>query len=366
MHLTLPIETKVALNSAEAWNDLWLRSECASPTLQAESLALWREQFAPQARFDAISVESGDRLLAVLPLVRTHTAEIFPAASLPSNPWLLCGNLLLDPLVDVDAVCDELVRRIRDASIPLLRLNECEIDSPRWLAFQSACDRANMETESRFRYEVARIEIADDFEAFFARLSRSHRHAMRKASQRLAETGEVKLRRVTNPSPEKTQVWLEKALLVEDSGWKRDAGTSVLQTPGMADFFLNQARVFAARGQLEIALLEVNGRAVASMFGFSAKGILFAHKIGYDPRFAEFGPGQILFLKLIESLHADGGWKAVDCVGPITEAIARWRPARYRVGRLLVAPGSLSGKLYMSAYKNFAPLVRKLRDWRNQ
>jgi hypothetical protein len=68
-----------------------------------------------------------------------------------------------------------------------------------------------------------------------------------------------------------------------------------------------------------------------------------------------------LFWHLLEQLHAKGGWQAIDCIGPLTEAISRWRPETYTIGRVAVAPRRLVGRTAMYAYKNWWPAVRRLR-----
>ncbi len=68
-----------------------------------------------------------------------------------------------------------------------------------------------------------------------------------------------------------------------------------------------------------------------------------------------------MFWNILERLHADGRWQAVDCLGPLTEAISRWRPATYTIGRVVVALRRLVGRAAMHAYQNWWPAVRKWR-----
>jgi CelD/BcsL family acetyltransferase involved in cellulose biosynthesis len=123
---------------------------------------------------------------------------------------------------------------------------------------------------------------------------------------------------------------------------------------------LRQARKLAEWEQLEIAILRLEGHPIASLFGFGAKGVFHAHKIGYDPKFAQYSPGQVMFWKILEQLHSQGDWKAFDCIGPITEATSRWRPATYTIGRMAIAPRKLLGRMALSAYRRFWPKSRSL------
>jgi hypothetical protein len=275
------------------------------------------------------------------------------------NPWLPCGDLLLDPTADADAAFCRLLSATGDLPWPLLWLNDAAIDSPRWRAFSNACKKAKIPTVEHARFQVAKIEIAGDWDAFKKGLSHSHRRAMVKAERQLQGSGDIRLEMLSQLTPEEVHHWLEKVFTVEDSSWKGDSGSSVLRTPGMSDFFLRQARQLADWGQLEIALLQLDGHPIASLFGFSAKGVYFAHKIGYDPKYRQYGPGQMMFWKILEQLHAQGNWKAIDCIGPLTEATSRWRPSTYTIGRIALAPRKLTGRIALYGYRHLWPKIRQ-------
>jgi CelD/BcsL family acetyltransferase involved in cellulose biosynthesis len=153
--------------------------------------------------------------------------------------------------------------------------------------------------------------------------------------------------------------WLREAFEVENLGWKGRSGTSVLQTPGMFEFFVRQTEQLAQWGQWEAAALRLNGRMLAFVHGFRAKGVSFAHKISYDPQYSAYCPGQLLFSRILERLHADGETRALDFMGPLNQSLTRWRPATYGVGRVVITPRRLLGRAAMYAYRHW---WRNLRD----
>ena len=123
----------------------------------------------------------------------------------------------------------------------------------------------------------------------------------------------------------------------------------------MFDFFLGQARQLAQWDQLALAVLRCGGRPVAFAYGLVAKGVFHSWKVGYDARYADCSPGQLLRYRLIERLHADPAYQTMDFVGLLSDAQAHWRPETYRVGRLMVAPRRLLGRLALSAYRCCRP-----------
>jgi hypothetical protein len=66
----------------------------------------------------------------------------------------------------------------------------------------------------------------------------------------------------------------------------------------------------------------------------------------------------MLFWKILEQLHAQGNWKAIDCIGPLTEATSRWRPKIYTIGRIALAPQKLIGRMALQAYRYLWPKNR--------
>ena len=343
--------------SASAWDDLWRRSGVTMPTARAELLAQWVEQFSPAARLHALVVEDRGKWVGALPLVPRRVAGLFSAGSLPTNQWSTGGQLLLDAAGAVDDVVEALVEALGGLPWQLLWLDEVALDAPCWQAFQTACDGAELANERHERFDVGLLEIDHDWQAYRQRWSRSHRQRMAKTERRLARKGNVRFRRHSSLEVSQVDAWMRRAFEVEDLSWKGNAGTSVLRTPGMFSFFVRQAEQLARWGQLEIATLELDERLLAFNYGFSAKGVYHAHKIGYDPQYAAFSPGQLLFYYLIETLHGDAECRALDFMGPLTGATAHWKPAAYRVGRVVLAPRRLPGRLALYAYKHWWPYV---------
>jgi CelD/BcsL family acetyltransferase involved in cellulose biosynthesis len=108
------------LDHAEAWDDLWRRSEVSTPSACARLLALWLETFAPDRRFLALAVAREGQLVAALPLVGRRLKGVLELAGMPSNQWADCGEFLLDPAGDVDAVVAFLAAALRRIHWPLL------------------------------------------------------------------------------------------------------------------------------------------------------------------------------------------------------------------------------------------------------
>jgi CelD/BcsL family acetyltransferase involved in cellulose biosynthesis len=349
------------LAAAPAWDDLWRRSDATMPTLRAALLAQWRQWFARGADFRALVVEDGGQWVAALPLVERKIARLFGAGATPSNEWSSSGDLLLEPAAAVEPVLDLLVTAMGQLPWPLLWLDEIPLESPRWLALRQALDRAAVAAEGRAQYSVGRIEIGRDWPAYQRSWSRKHRQKMSWSLRRLESRGGVELVTLADLAPQQVSAWLRQGFDVEDRGWKAREGTSVLRTPRMFSFFVEQATQLARWGQLELHFLQVGAQPVAFAYGCSAKGVFHSCKVGYDPDYAVYSPGQLLRCRMLERFYGEPQRRWLDCQGPMTDAHAAWRPQTYAIGRLAVAPRQWVGRAMLLACRSLGAVRQRKR-----
>jgi CelD/BcsL family acetyltransferase involved in cellulose biosynthesis len=375
--------------AASAWDDLWRRSETTFPTLRAELIAQWIEHFAPQAKFMAVAVEENGRFMAALPLLRRKIARVFRGGAFPCNEWSSSGDLLWDAEVQNvhhagchahacrghDGELDEtfhahasvehgtghgtgqaldlLFSAIRDLPISLLWLDDILPESNRWKAFLDRLKPREMKTVVRPRWQAGRVEIGADWRAYQASWSRKHRQHIARCVRQLSHFGKLELRLLSDFAPGEAARWMCRGWEIENLGWKGAAGSSVLKTPGMEAFYAGQAELLAGEKQLELAFLESAGRSIAFAYGQTAKGVFHSVKIGYDPAYADYSPGQLLRYFLLERFHFENGRKALDFLGPLTESHAAWQPRTYAVARLAASLNQTVGKMAISAYERW-------------
>lgn len=346
--------------AAAAWNDLWQRSEVCLPLARAETVAQWVETFARPAgagaaELRAIAVARGARLVAALPLLAQRSAWTARPLGLPANSWGLCGELLVDPSAgcraETDAAMDCLVGALERACWPWALLAPIAYQSTRWQALLAALDRAKIPHVLVDSAVVGQVPIGLDWRAFQASWSGNHRRHLRKAHKRAVAEGDVTLDYRDVFSTGELEALLREGFAIEDSGWKGERGTSVLKTPGMFEWYRKQAAQLAECGDLSLTFLRHQGRAIAFEYGYRSKGAYFSAKVGYDPAYARFAPGQLLRMLLLERFYARHDMAVVDFWGPLSEATAKWATCTYPVGKLVIAPRRLIGRVSLAAYR---------------
>lgn len=347
--------------SAAAWDDLWQRSQVTLPTARAELVASWLDYFAPHASFHALGVQSDGQLVAALPLVGRRIRRILSVADLTWNCWAPNGELLLDPSADVEAVLDSLVDQLRRVRWPLLWFDLVPVDFPWWKALIECLKRRHLAVDQTDHYRIGQVEVQGDWNAYLDSRSQQQLRTLRKDLRRLQRSGRVSLRVLSQLAPHEVEAPLREAFQLELRSWRKQSGSSVLDTPGLFEFYGRLARQLATWGELRLCFLDYQGRAIAFEVGWTAKGVYHSFKVGYEEQHRQYSPGHLLRMLLLERLFQDRETRLVDFQGPITEAIDFWSTREYPIARLVAARNGLGSRAVLAGYRASARLLRSFR-----
>ncbi len=350
------IESLAQLPAAAAkWDDLWQRSDATLPTGRAELVAQWIEQFASSAKFIALAVEQDGQYVAAIPLVQRCVKRALKVGSLPWNDWCWAGELLVDQEVQPQLVLEALLGEIRLLPWSILWFDTIPYEARRWSIFLKTLDDQGLPYALQPRVRFGTVEIADqlacDWELYERAWSGNHRRHMRKALRRAAEHGGVELD-IRRPPAEEVESLLREGFEIEHRSWKGSHGTSVMQSPEMWEFYVRQATQIARYGDLELVFLRHRGKAIAFEYGWQSKGIYFTPKVGYDAAYSNLSPGQLLRYLLLEQSFAHSDHRAIDFLGPLSDATAKWSTNAYGIGRLAVSTGGAAGRALIWGMNN--------------
>jgi CelD/BcsL family acetyltransferase involved in cellulose biosynthesis len=128
---------------------------------------------------------------------------------------------------------------------------------------------------------------------------------------------------------------LQQGFELEDRGWKGVSGSSVLSNPQVWSFYLQQGQFLAARGELLLAFLQLQGRVIAFQCGWGFRRTYYSPKIAYDEAFGHLSPGHLLMHFLLERMFAADEFDTFDFGGPLSQATAKWSTRQYSVICLL-------------------------------
>jgi CelD/BcsL family acetyltransferase involved in cellulose biosynthesis len=99
---------------------------------------------------------------------------------------------------------------------------------------------------------------------------------------------------------------LQQLVEVEAAGWKGRAGTSLSQDIPMQEFYRRYARLAARAGTLRFGRITIGGQLAAMRMDVEWAGERWELKIGFDERFADVSPGQLLSYETFKDAIARG------------------------------------------------------------
>jgi len=155
---------------------------------------------------------------------------------------------------------------------------------------------------------------------------------------------------------------VDRFLVLEDAGWKGQAGTSMTGA-GADGFFKQVCANFAAAGRLKLLALGTGDRTVAMKCNLIAGDGVFCFKIAHDPAFARSSPGVQLELDNIEHFHEHSGLAWMDsCADPNNQMINRIWPDRQHLRTVLVPSGGIIGRVGRAEAALAADIRHRLKE----
>jgi CelD/BcsL family acetyltransferase involved in cellulose biosynthesis len=302
-----------------------------TPFLLHGWLTTWRRHFGAGARLAVGVTRDGDRLTGALPLQQSRRGPVRLAE------WI--GGVhaqLAAPLGDASRLLDAV------PGTDLVRLTGLPADDP----------HGTVE-----RVEAPVVDLSGGWEETYrSRLSSKRRSQHRKRLKDLDAAGELRIR-VVREGPELEEA-LEQALRLHALRWegRRDGSTYGLARG--AEFHRDVLRVLAPRAR--IALLELDGSAIAFRYGLRVGDAVVGNGIGFDPAYSRYSPGWVLMFAALEDAAAEGV-RRVELLGgdesyklqladpaPLSEALIGLTP----LGRVAGAAGVAAVRLRRAAKRS--------------
>lgn len=347
---------------ADAWNDLWRRSESRLPSQRAEGIRLWCETFATESELTALVVRQEEQFVAALPLIRATRGGMLTIYRLPSNCTVSAGDLLLDPNADVNDAVALIASQLTALAGTLAVLEQIDTGSDRWQCMARRLREGGHELYVSAGHDVGVIDILHDWEAYTRSWSRNHRSAVKRTRKKLESSGDVQVIRMRDPSDQLLHETLEACFAIEDRTWKGENGTSIVKTPGMREYFHREAKIVRDAGMLDLWLLKLDDQIIAFEYCHLSKGTCFSHKISFDPAWERFSPGRLLRCYQLQQYHQDPQVNQLDTLGVLCQAKAKWTTRSYTNGRVVASLGGPCSHLLLKGLKASRQLYRRVRS----
>jgi CelD/BcsL family acetyltransferase involved in cellulose biosynthesis len=286
-------------------------------------------------------------LVAALP-VWTGGVALRKAIGL-ENEHVPCWTAAIDE-ADPELAPQLLQRLLVDGDADCLELRRLPLDGPLCRALHAAAATAGLAVVVH-ESPVGEVGLAlrGPWASFEGGLSKNLRRDGRQIDK-LRALGRVEMEVVTGGAG--LEACLDECFALEARGWKGQAGTPVLSDPQARRFYGRLAARTAARGQLALYLLKLDGRVIAFEYDLRAGGRIECLKIGYDESLHRHSPGTILRMLLLRRA-IERGEASEYHLGRESEWKRRWSNERARLGTLQIFARSARGRL-----AHLVPLMR--------
>jgi hypothetical protein len=329
-------------------NPAAIDAACATGFARIEMLLAWEEG------------EGARKLVGVWALRLRNMAPFWPTVleALPYN-YAFLGSPVVDP-VYVNAVIPAFFAAIEESpSLPeILSLHELDTEDPNYPAMLR-------ELAARGITPLVLSTSARPFVTpeFGVKRSGSTRKKLRQDWNRLTALGAVEV--ANDRTPAGVAQAFETFLALEKASWKGEEGTALLSDPRDAAFVRRLLQNLAARGDASVALLLVNGEAIAAQVLMYCGSAAYTWKTAFSATYAKYSPGTLLIDKITEELFAGSRIRAINSCAAETSFMAQlWAGRRTMVDLLVdIGPGkSLAYRLEAGRQLGY----QYLRSWRDR
>lgn len=302
---TFPIRIIRSLEELEkyqdGWNTLALQAPQRSPMNSWAWLsAYFEKRLEKPERWYCVIAGTADNLLGVLPVIVSPGKLLGKPAPILRTP----GDhhtIAVDLVVDTECA-EQVIPQLIDAALAeqpsyqYFEFSQLVEQSPTLHWFRKNITRIRMFAEHIG--DGAYLKTETSFDAFRSKLSSNFRSNLNKAHNKLKKLSDVEVEfksgRVADDSD------LLHMAAVEDKSWKGKAGTSILKSQSLIDFYSVVCRRLSKTGWLEWHFLNAENKTIAANLAINFAGSIVVWKLGYDEAFNRYSPGSILFERLVQ------------------------------------------------------------------
>lgn len=301
MNVTIVTGSDAFETLASEWDALHKISHTATPFNSLAYARLWWHYFGGTDTLELWTVRDQQQLIGLAPFYRTTDES-------GAEVLRFVGGVDISDYLDVVSAPGR-ESDVAEALVAFLVACDCCCwdlhDMPKASPIREAFLRLASENGLAVQYEREEIcpviPLPDAWESYLEQLDGKQRREIRRKLRKAGQEGLVSWH-VTPPNgiQEAMPIFL----------WLHQLSTpakAAFMTPEMAEFFIELAETFAGQGWLELVFLYVNGKPVASYFGFRFRDSIMLYNSGFDDSGLEsMSPGWLLLSYHIEYAIAQG------------------------------------------------------------
>jgi len=279
-------------------NPVALKVAQATDFAQVHMLLAWQRNARPE------------RLVGLWAFEHKHVTPLWPSfLAAPPYNYAFLSNPVVDPEFMNETIAAFFSAIESERSLPnVVRLRYLDASSDSFAAIQKTLAARGAQA-----LKLSERERPFVTKEFGLKRTGSTRKKLRQDWNRLRNLGAVK---VVNDRPQAAvEDAFEAYLAMEAASWKGAHGTALLCDEFDATFTRRLMSELAAAGEASVALLQVDGRAIAAQVLLYCGTMAYTWKTAFDAEFSKFSPGALLVDKATEQLLS-GDVDAIESCSP--------------------------------------------------
>jgi CelD/BcsL family acetyltransferase involved in cellulose biosynthesis len=297
-----------------------------------------------------ITVRKNGRLTAIAPLVLKPSEQ----ALKPMQYHILAGEEMKEPNKFV--ACDEesmkiLIKAIAQEPVYPVRLSRIQCEQTMKEKLQKHFRESGWITRV-MPMPCPYIELKGEV------IKKSLKRDLKRARKKAKTYGELKYEIVKDGNTTDMNKSLQKGFMIEASGWKGQNNTAILSNKNRKKFFERYAESALREGVLRLSFLHIGDTPVAFHFAVETNGSYWLLNIGYDEKFSDCSPGNILLEESIQDAIKRGVTR-YNLLGKEEPWTRRWTEKTHECNVFVAYRPNLCGMRSMMSDAIF--LIKKLK-----
>lgn len=345
---------------APEWHDLCNEGPCNQPFYWPEWFAAFVRAFEAGRPLVIITVRTGGRLQAVMPMVEEEGKSY--GLRLTKLRSIKGYHSLRFDLVHGAGVNQQVVQASIWKCLQGLGhwdvIKMCEV--PEAGAAYKLLELAASDGYPTGRWLSLRspyIPLIDDRPAACEPRNLRLRSKLRRVWREVGAQNSCRLVRVDHADPEA----LERFYELEAAGWKGQRGSAIACQKNVRQFYEELALTADLFGNLSLYFLEFKGQTIAAHYGLTVGNRYYMPKCAYNEDFRVLAPGHLIVRAILEDLR-ERGISEFDFTGPLDNWKSRWtmhvRPQTW----CYIYRQNFRGRLVHAIKFGVIPAAKKIRS----
>ncbi len=340
------------------WNDVVDRAGITHPFLSYEWMRTWWECFGGDSQLHILVVRSAGRAIAIAPLLferaRMYGMPVRRVRLLQNDHSARADFIVADQPADAyHAIWTSLFRDRHHWDV--LQLSQLPSETSTVTVLTQLAESYGCSTGIWRSGSSPYVTLRGTAGDYFAGLSPKFRQNLRNRMTRLTRIGEPGFEIISEPNVHHA---LDDAIRLEESGWKRDAGTAICMDSRIRQFYARLAERLAERGWLRLMFLTAGDRRIATSYSIEYGGRLFLCKTGYDSEYNTCSPFKLLMQFIVRHAYAEG-LTEIDLLGDPESWKLEWTGTSRPHNWLFVFSDSNRARLLYPLKFRFVPAVKR-------